>query len=144
MDAPSDGGGAVASDLAAGSIILQGTKGDVAVVWKAGEKDRARTLPAGAYRLRTTRIEREKDGEHWFLSSTSPPGLVVVVEPGKTATIDVKDEVHFKGRVRAHGGKVHLGFGITGADGRGLSVYRNDKRVAVTYRVLAEGAMNYG
>jgi hypothetical protein len=48
-------------------------------------------------------------------------------------------------------GRLQLGFGIQGADGRGLSVYRNDKRVPVTYkllarkgRVLASGGMNYG
>ncbi len=48
-------------------------------------------------------------------------------------------------------GQLQLGFGIRGADGRGLSVYRNDKRVPVTYKVLSSkgkplawGKMNYG
>ncbi|MHC4957726.1 MAG: hypothetical protein ACYTGN_05065 [Planctomycetota bacterium] len=53
--------------------------------------------------------------------------------------------------MKRRGGGLQLGFSITGADGRGLSIYRNGKRVAVSYRlvdgngkVLDRGPMNYG
>ena len=66
--------------------------------------------------------------------------------------LEVGTTVRFKGLVRGfRGNNLLLGFQITGADGRGLSIYRDGKRVRVTYRVrskkgkvLAEGAMNYG
>jgi len=121
-------------------------------VWKTEDEDRARTLPSGTYRLRTVRIEKERDGTHWFLSSTGPPGEALAVEAGKTARLDVKAEVHFEAVARRQReGGVQLGFSIRGADGRGMSIYRDDRRVAVSYSlraedgsVVAEGTMNYG
>ena len=142
----------VETNLDAGSLILAGPGGDVAaLVWKFDDKDRRRALPPGAYRLRTTRIERMAGKDHWFLSSTGPPGAERVLKADKTARIEVGDTVHFAAKARRKGGRLQLNFAIRGADHRGLSVYKNDKRVPVTWRqlskkgkVLASGKMNYG
>lgn len=143
----------VVSDLEAGSIVLKGDKGDVALVWKQGEKGHERALPPGPYYLRTTRVERVKGKNHWFLSSTGPQqGAAMKLKAGKAKRIDVAATVHFHAMMKPNKkGAFQLGFSIKGADGRGLSVYRNDKRVPVTYevlakggKVLASGSMNYG
>lgn len=148
---PQRGEAAVVSDVKAGSIVLVGPAGDVALQWGFGEADAARGLPTGEYRVRTTRVEREQEGVHWFLSSTSPPQAPLQLTADRPTRIDVDPAVHFKAQVKRHGKKLQLGFGIMGADKRGLSVYRDDKRVHVTYRVLsakgrvlAKGNMNYG
>ena len=101
--------------------------------------------------MKTTRIARTLGKSHWFLSQTGPPLPPRQLTPDKATNIDVGDSVHFTPRVQRKKGRLQLGFGIQGADGRGLSVYRNDKRVPVTYkllarkgRVLASGGMNYG
>lgn len=150
---PAEGaqGARVESDLGAGSIVLAGPRGDVALVWKAGDGRRERLLPPGDYRLRTTRSERTEKGEHWFVSSTGPPGEPRALEPGEVARFEVDDSVHFEGQARWQHGSLQLGFAVKGADGRGLSVYRAGRRVPVDYalldragEVLTGGRMNYG
>lgn len=128
--------------------MLVGPAGDVTLVWSKGGK---RALPAGTYRVRTTRVERERGGMHWFLSSTSPPRESITIKAGRTVRVEVDDAVHFTCRARRKDDRIQLGFAIKGADGRGLSVYKNDRRVPVTYKVLAKdgkvlasGTMNYG
>lgn len=132
-------------------MILQ--RGDqlVSLVWSAKDKDRRRALPAGTYSLRTTRLEREKDGAWWFLSSTGPAVREIQVAPRSPSKLSIDDKVVFKGNAKMHGNKLQLGFSITGSDERGLSIYKNGKRVPVTYeilnrkgKVLARGQMNYG
>ena len=142
------GFGRVTANFEAGSIVLAGPDGDVTLVWRKGG---ARALPAGTYRVRTTRVEREKGGVHWFLSSTSPPREGITVKARRTVRLEVDQAVHFEPRIRRKGDRVQLGFTIKAADGRGLSVYRNDRRVPVTYsvlskkgEVLASGTMNFG
>jgi hypothetical protein len=142
------GSGRVTASFKAGSVGFAGPDGDVTLVWKKGG---VRALPAGTYRVRTTRVEREKGGVHWFLSSTSPPRERVTVKAGRTVRVAVDDTVHFEPRIRRQDDRIQLGFAIKAADGRGLSVYKNDRRVPVTYKVLAKdgkvlasGTMNYG
>jgi len=132
--------------------VLRGPEGnDVQLVWTKDESDGVRALPPGEYRLQTTRVERTTDGVHWFVSSTSKPLKPRRLEVGKTARFDVDAAVHFNGRVKRNGAELRLNFTITGADHRGRSVYKADRRVPVTYRVLtasgrvfAKGTMNYG
>jgi len=125
----------------------------VTVVWAGESGPRARHLRPGSYRLRTIRIEREHEGKHWFISSTGPAGKPRELAAGKALRIDASAEVHFEGVVRRKGkGKeLQLGFSIKSAAGRGLSVYRDGKRVPVTYELLARdgkvvvsGPMTYG
>lgn len=141
----------VKSDLGAGSIILAGPDGDVTLSWAAADEARERLLPAGTYRLRTTRSERSQGDEHWFVSSTGPAGKPRRFAAGAVETIKVDDSVRFEGRAKRESGELQLNFMIAAADGRGLSVYRDDRRVDVGYEVLdrkggvlATGTMNYG
>jgi len=121
------------------------------LVW-SGDAAEPRALPAGTWRVRTTRIERvTKAGEHWFVSSTSPHGQELELENGKTAKLEVSPVVMFAAKAQRQGRTLQLGFAITGKDRRGLSVYRNKKRVPVRYEVtdkdgnvLSSGRMNYG
>jgi hypothetical protein len=140
--------GRVMTTIEAGSVVLAGPGGDVTLVWQKGG---VRALPAGIYRVRTTRVEREKGGVHWFLSATSQPREQYTVKAGRAVRIAFDDTVHFEPRIRRQGDRMQLGFTIKAADGRGLSVYKNDRRVPVTYKVLAKkgavlasGTMNYG
>jgi hypothetical protein len=155
LPAKDDTGSAlVVSDLAAGSIVLRGEKGDVALVWKRGEKGGKRPLAPGPYYLIATRVERMQGKRHWFLSSTGPQqGAAMKLHAGKTKRMDVTDTVHFAGTMKPakKGGAFQLGFSIKAAGGRGLSVYRDDRRVPVTFEVLSKGGkvlgsgnMNYG
>ncbi|MHC4407516.1 MAG: hypothetical protein ACYS0E_05590 [Planctomycetota bacterium] len=152
LDGPpqeTDGGVDVKPAFDAGSIMVQ--RGDrlVTLHWTKDDKDRRRRLPAGEYLLRTTRLEREKEGAWWFLSSTGPAKQKVRV--AKRTKLKIDDTVHFRSIARRRGSKLQLGFGITTKDKRGLSVYRDGKRVPVKYKlfdkkgkVLASGTMNYG
>jgi len=147
----SSAGAHVQPAFAAGSMTLQ--RGDqlVSLVWSAKDKDRRRALTAGTYALRTTRLEREKEGAWWFLSSTGPAVGEIQVTQRAPTKLTIDDVVVFEGNAKLHGKKLQLGFSITGSDKRGLSIYKNGKRVPVTYkvknrkgRVLARGQMNYG
>ena len=141
----------VSSNLETGSIILAGPQGDVAIHWKKSDEHRSRGLPPGTYRLRTVRIEREQKGVHWFLSATSQPRKPMAFGSGAKVKLEVADTVHFKGKVKRMGRKLQLNFEIHSKTHQGLSVYKNGKRVPVTYKllsakgeVLATGKMNYG
>ena len=101
----------------------------------------------------TTRVERRRGEEHWFLSSTGPDGKSLRLLAGTTERIEVADTVHFRATAKpdGRGGGLALGFSLQAADGRGLSVYRQDRRVPVSFEVLADdgavlgsGTMNYG
>ena len=126
--------------------------GEVCIVWQPGQPQ-AR-VASGRYTIRTTRIERTKEKEHWFLSSCGPvmrKKKTVKLKRGENA-FELDDTVHFKAVFRGwKQNNALLGFGLRGPDHRGLSVYKNDKRVPVTYQVLdkkgkilAQGRMNYG
>ena len=127
-------------------MVLVGPGGDVTLVWREGEDpaQRVRGLPAGTYRLRTARGVGVHDGQRWFASTSGPGGAEVSLEAGAAARLAWEPRVVFKGQARRERHALRLGFGITGPDGRGLSVFRGESRVPVTYRVLdAEGAELY-
>lgn len=154
MDAPPERTGGLAlveTDLVAGSLVLEGKEGPVTLLWRGGEESRVRGLEPGAWRLRGARVERMEGKEHWFLSSTGPPGPPVDLPAGKATRFEVGDEVRFEGHAARKGKGLHLGFSLRDAAGRGVSVYREDRRVEVAWRaldgkggVLAEGPMTYG
>jgi hypothetical protein len=141
----------VRSNIGSGSIVLAGPKGELTLLWRAGDKERRRAVPVGTYRLRTTRVVRKESGEDWFISTSGPAGKPRHLRSGETARLDIDPSVHFNSTVRRKSGRLQLGFTLKGADGRGLSVYRSDRRVPVTYRILSadgrvlgKGKMNYG
>lgn len=123
--------------------MLKGPAGEIALVWRPDGP--APQAPPGRYQVRTTRIARES----FLISSTGAPEPSFTVKDG--AKLEVDDTVRFEGQVKRQGQKLQLGFSIKGADGRGLSVYKDGNRVPVTYKVLgkdgeilAHGTMNYG
>jgi hypothetical protein len=145
----------VTASFEEGSAVLAGPDGEVTLAFGADAKECA--LPPGKYRVRTTRIVRE----NFILSSAGKPEPALemkecakkarMMDVAETARLQVGETVRFECRAKRHGKKLQLGFMIKGADGRGLSVYKDDKRVPVTYKVLAadgkvlaEGKMTYG
>ncbi len=137
-----------------GTAILSGPDGDVTLVWGSDRGAEPRPLSPATYRVRTLRIERadaEDANAHWFISSTGPAQQEIAVTGETPARLDVGTTVHFAGKAQRKGAQLQLGFSVKSKTGRGLSVYRNDGRVATTYEildrkggVLAEGPMNYG
>jgi len=132
-----------------GSVVLADDKGEITLAW--GPKEKAPGEPTGAsakagtYRVRATRIVRE----NFLISCSGKPEPSLVVKDG--AKLEVDETIRFECRAKRKGRRLDLGFVIKGADGRGLSVYKDGKRVPVTYKVLgkdgavlAEGTMNYG
>ena len=154
IDAPPEAsikGGYVEPDFKAGSVILLRGDRHVTLKWSKDDRDRRRALEPGDYKVRTTRLESEQDGEHWFLSSTGPAKKSLRVAKRGPTKLSIDGEVHFNARADRKRKYLNLGFGLMTADHRGLSVYRAGKRVPVTYkvldrkgRVLQRGSMNYG
>lgn len=141
----------VQASFKTGTIFLRGPEGDIGLDWKNSDKQRGRALPPGHYQLRTVRIERTDGEDHWFVSISGQHGRKYKLRQGASKKIVVSSDVNFRAHARRHGQNLRLGFGITDASKRGLSIYKNDSRVAVTYKLLSKkgkvlntGKMNYG
>lgn len=150
-----EGSGRVTASFETGSAVLSGPDGEVTLAWDAKTTEYA--LAAGKYRVRTTRIVRE----NWIISSAGAPEPALTVrlcaqparsmDVAETAHLRIDETVRFQCSAKRKGAKLQLGFSINAADGRGLTVYKDDRRVPVTYKVLAkdgtvlaEGTMTYG
>lgn len=123
--------------------MLAGPEGEVMLVWDP--KGPAPEAPPGTYRVRATWIAR---GDFLISAAAGPEPTLTVKD---RAELKVDETVRFGGHAKRQGGKLDLGFSITGSDGRGLTVYKDGTRVPVTYKVLAkdgevlaQGTMNYG
>lgn len=141
----------VTAPFDAGTITLAGPDGDVTLLWNHGEGTQARGIPAGAYRLRTTRVELAQGKKIWFISSTGAARDVRDYKQGATTSLPFPSQVHFTCRAKRKGKALSLGMGIKDASGQGLSIYRGSKRLTVGYAVLdakgkelATGTMNFG
>ena len=112
------------------------------------DSTRARTLPAGEYTLVGYRIvDRSRAGEVWHLSGSGLKLRKIAVPASGDLRIDIAPKLSLKQRF--DGGSA--GMEIRGADGAGVSIYKNGHRIPVGYRVLgdkgeelARGKMNYG
>jgi hypothetical protein len=145
-----DGKAVVVPSFEAGTIVLSSKEESVVLSWKADDGDRRRGVAAGAWRRRSTRIERAKDGEAWFLSSTSP-NLDVRLATESPFVLKQEGKAFFTGSAKRDKGALQMGFDLKDEGGRGISVYRKDRRIEVRWRLLgkdgkeiAAGAMNYG
>ncbi len=145
---PGDAQGLVTSSIQHGEIFLRSKAGAVyRLVWDSAQKPRAaRALPAGSYVLQGYRMTRDA----WFISSTGGR-QTVRVEAGVTTALDVDPKIGVKLRAFRVRGKVSVQLGVTGHDRKGVSVYRNGKRVDLNYTLatdkgteLASGTLEYG
>jgi len=142
----------VTSNISAGSIVLDGPSGEVNLVWKNKDPVARRPLAPGNYRLRTVRIEREVKGEIWTLSMGGPAKRTIRIDKATTTSIAIDTTVKLRGINRPRkGDRLQLGFALSNGRGRGLSIYRDGKRVLVRYELqskagkrLGGGPMNYG
>jgi hypothetical protein len=142
----------VSIDRMRGRVSLAGPEGDVSLLLDGARDVSKFALPPGSYRLRDTRVSDNKDGVRWFLSSsTGPSRKPVDLQVGTTTKLDPGREVVFKGSVRLNHDGLFLSFGVTTADHRGLSVFRNGKRITISYQlldadggILTEGPLKYG
>ncbi len=135
-----------------GRITLAGPDGDVTLLADGTREISRFALPPGSYRLRDSRLAMEQDGTWWFLSSsTGPHREPVELIAGSETKFDPGNEVHFKPNVKRQANGIFLGFGFTTKDRRGLSVFKDGRRIVMWYQllaadggVLAEGPLKYG
>lgn len=145
-----EGEGTLSSNISNGEMFLVDARGkSFRLSWKteAKQSPAARALPAGKYRLRTYRIQRELKGETWHLSSTAPAIRTVEIVAGENTVLKVDRRITVTSRVKGKRGMMN----IVGEHGAGLSIYQAGRRIPIRYRVLdaegeelAQGAMTYG
>ena len=107
-----------------------------------------RTLPAGEYPLINYRIvDRSRPGEVWHLSGSGMKLRKIEVPASGELRIEVAPKLSVKQRFDG----TSAGFEIRGVDAAGVSVYKNGKRIPMSYRILgdsgeefAHGKMSYG
>lgn len=148
--APKHGEGTLSSNLPAGELFLENRKRETfRLSWIQGEPEegRQRSLPAGKYRLRTYRVERELDGQLWHTSATAKNIGLVTVVAGENTRLEIDQKIKLEANV--FHGKAQMV--IKGQKGAGLSIYRDSTRLPIDYRLmgasgeqLASGSMNYG
>ncbi len=112
------------------------------------ETAKSRTLPAGEYTLIGYRIvDRSRPGEVWHLSGSGLKLRKIAMPASGEVRIEIASKLSVKQRF--DGGSA--GMEIRGADGAGVSIYKNGRRIPIGYRVLGDkgeeltrGKMNYG
>lgn len=114
--------------------------------WARADAERKRAVPAATYRLFGYRIVK---GD-WMISTTGGRGEVEL-RRGADRALDVSSTVHVNLKARRQRGQVRVQFGITNGQHMGLSIYKEGKRVPLTYTLLddagnelASGSMQYG
>jgi hypothetical protein len=148
-----EGKAVLTASFRSGSLVLASKAESVVLSWKEGDADRRRGVPPGTWRWRSTRIEREKDGESWVHSSSQGTGGEFRFEAGgdPPMTLVAEGKAAFRGTAKRQGAALHLGFDLRDEGGHGISVYRKGKRIEVRWRLLgkdgkelAAGPMTYG
>tara|TARA_R110002072_G_scaffold28296_9_gene91090 strand:+ start:3773 stop:4216 length:444 start_codon:yes stop_codon:yes gene_type:complete len=135
--------GTLVSNLEEGEIFLKKEGQAYRLVWTRKEKARGRVLEEGQY---TFLGFRARKGE-WFLSAAGGRDKIRL-KAGETTqlALDLSVKVEFKAQQKRTGA-VFLGMGVLGDRGKGVSIYREGKRVRFGYRLApggASGSMNYG
>ncbi len=145
---------AITASFDEGSLFVRGFDGKLTrLAWEArGEAARegakARTLPAGEYTLVGYRIvDRSRPSEVWHLSGSGLKLRKIEVPASGELHIELAPKLSVKQRFDGSS----AGMEIRGADGAGVSIYKNGHRILIGYRVLGEkgeelarGKMNYG
>ena len=145
-----EGGGTVTSDFDEGDLFLLDEYGaSYRLSWTGleSEEERVRSVPAGTYRLRTYRIVRREGDALWHISVTAPTLQTIDVRPGENIKVEVGADIHLGKKLGGERAQMR----ISDAEGAGLSIYREGKRIPIDYRILgsggeqlASGRMRYG
>lgn len=134
--------GTLVSNLEEGEVFLKKESQVYRLVWTKEEKARQRALGAGQYTLLGFRALKGK----WFLSTAGGKDKFNLKAGEVTKLVlDLSVKVEFKAKRK--GDSYFLGMGIQGDRGKGVSLYREGKRIRVGYRFTpggASGSMNYG
>ncbi len=146
------GEAAITPSFERGALLLGDTQGRVfRLSWEeadAGEQDRRRALPAGHYRLVGYRlIQRDEAGSTWHLSATAPAIRELELASGEERALEIDPAIRIEKRVSGD----QLQVAIQGEGHAGLSIYRQEKRIPIEYRLLdaggrelAAGKIRYG
>ncbi len=145
-----DSDGFIVPSFDRGSVLLVSGHQSIRAVW-TGEKKPV-PIPAGEWHIRNYKIERKHEGVEWILSGSHTPGPTIVVKDDQKeqTKIEIDDTVRLNVQVRRMHGKLHFGFGITGHEGMGLSVIKDEARPVPKWEVsaggekLGEGDCRYG
>lgn len=153
LDTPSaqkTGEGTLSTNLKAGELFLEDAEGQAyRLTWQASEEaaGRTRSLPAGAYKLRTYRILGDGDAANWHVSASAPKIQMVEIRAGQDTALELVTSIQITSK--RHGKQAQMS--ITGHQGAGLSIYRDALRIPMRYRLmddhgeeLLSGAMTYG
>jgi hypothetical protein len=134
-----------------GSVVLSRGDGIVRVVWPLDHKDLRRVVAPGSYTIRELRIERMHEGAYWFLSSSGPPYQKVEIAKKGSSSLDISDALACTTDAKLDGRRLVFNFSMHAKRGHGITIFKDGKRVPVTYRVLDKdgkeivaGKMDYG
>ena len=120
------------------------------LAWKKDEKERRRPVPAGTYYVRRYVASRDdpKTGE-WTIMATGV-GRAVEVKAGQETKVTLDLDVTFEAQPGRKGAKAVIGGRFTGDREMGLSVFKNNRRLEVGWKVMdgkqdvAAGGCAYG
>lgn len=125
-------------------------RGPVRVVWRKGDNREPRAVPAGRYRVKHFAIEREHQGETWYLSASGKQGPTVQIEEAKTTVLKLDDVPDLRGAARWREGKLSVA-ACPGASRMACTIARGARLIEFKAEVLdADGtvimssAMRYG
>lgn len=147
------GTGHVVCDLDDTEVFLRGAGHRVyRLRWFGKARDRRRALPAGRYRITGYRIaRRDGEGRSWFISTTSHGYRDLVVRGGGQTVLKISPVIHFEVRGKKFSDQVNVNALVRGEHHVGLSIYREGKRIPLSYRLvdaagkeLHSGSLRYG
>jgi len=134
--------GTLVSNLEEGEIFLKRDDQVYRLVWTKEEKARGRVLQGGQYTLLGFRARKGK----WFLSAAGGRDKIQL-KAGETTELVLDLSVRVAFKAQRKGDSVSLGMGILGDREKGVSIYREGKRIRIGYRFApggASGSMSYG
>jgi hypothetical protein len=120
--------------------------------WEASDKERARALPAGTYKVSGYRhVATDNQEAEWIWSTTSPGYADIEVKAGETVHFPVCETLEVNARAREQRGKRRVALVFVAEKGLGNTLYRKGKRITIRYEcldaegdVVGAGNMNYG
>ncbi len=106
------------------------------LVWKRDEKELRRPVPEGRYTVRRYVASRDdpKTGE-WTIMATGM-GRAVEVKAGQETKVRLDLDVAFEARPGRKGAKVIVGGIFKGDRDMGVSIFKNNRRLEISWKVM--------